>query len=305
MDIEKTLLYKIDMYDLVSRYTDLKPFNSNGITVYRGCCPIHGGHNDTSFCLIDGGRYYCHSCGSTGNAIQFYSEMEGLPYYKSVESLCEEFEVNIDDPTYKKQKDIIGQNTMMAHRFHKQVDSVRDYLVEKRGISNDMISEFNIGYDSGGFMEKQDESVAGIIIPIQDHYGRIVGFSKRRLDNKAPKYRNTLESEVFHKRKILFNYHRAVKMIKKTGTLHVVEGYLDVISAHQQGIPCVGYLGGSLTQEQILLLRELQTIHKGITFVLATDNPKVDATGKKMLLKMRDSIMKYASDLNIRTVVYP
>lgn len=308
MDTIGTLLYKVDLSELARRYTTLHL--SNGI--YRGACPIHGGHNETSFCIINN-RYYCHSCGATGNAINLYSEKEGLPFYQAVEQLCEEFEVSLDDADYKKQRDIFKKNAQSAAHYMKQVDVVRDYLKDKRSLTDESITEFQLGYDSGGFLGGQS---AGIVIPIQDNYGRIVGFSKRKLANakdpsdpeytKDPKYRNTKEDDVFHKRQVLFNYHRAIKLIKKSKTLHVTEGYLDVISAHQQGIACVGYLGGSLTKDQIKLLWELQQLHRGdITFILAMDNPEVDETGRRMLVKMRDSILKYAPELNVRVVKYP
>ena len=81
---------------------------------------------------------------------------------------------------------------------------------------------------------------------------------------------------------------------------------MDVISAHQQGVACVGYMGASLTKDQIKLLYDLQILHNGnITFVLSVDNPDVDETGKKMIVKMRESIMKYAPDLNVCCTVYP
>ena len=95
-------------------------------------------------------------------------------------------------------------------------------------------------------------------------------------------------------------------MLHPNGVLHVAEGYLDVMSAHQQGIPCVGYLGGRLTKDQIGLLWELQKRYNGdITFALAVDNPECDATGRKALLKTREDINKYAPDLNVRVVKYP
>lgn len=296
-DTISTLLYKIDLIDLVEEYGVNLKLQGNA---YRGRCPIHDGHNDTSFCVFDN-RYFCHACGATGNAIQFYQAMEGLPFYQAVERLCDKYEVSTDDDSYLRQKNIFKDNAVAAAHYAHRVNTVMDYLTQKRGLNEDTVKEFQLGYDDGGFLGMEQ---SGIVIPIQDHYGRVIGFSKRRLDNGTPKYRNTKENEIFKKREILFNYHRAVKMIKSTGTLHLVEGYLDVMSAYEQGIPCVGYLGARLTQEQIKKLRELQQLHKDITFILAVDNPKIDQAGAKALVKMRESILKYAPDLNVRVAVY-
>lgn len=300
MNTISTLKYKIDLQELVEEYTTL---SRNGGKIPRGTCPICHGDNPTEFCIL-GDRYYCHKCGSSGDVIGFYSEVEGLPFYQAVEALAEKYEVSTDDPVYQKQKSIVGQNTKIAMKYHKAVDAVREYMNVKRGINDDTLEDFLIGYDKGGFLGVQS---SGIVIPIQDAYGRIVGFSKRRLEEtNEPKYKNTKEDDVFVKRQLLFNYHRAVKMLHPNGVLHVAEGYLDVMSAHQQGIPCVGYLGGRLTKDQIGLLWELQKRYNGdITFALAVDNPECDATGRKALLKTREDINKYAPDLNVRVVKYP
>lgn len=301
MNTIDTLLYKINMQDLVEEYTDI---SRNGGKVPRGKCPICGGNNPTEFCILNEKTYYCHACGSYGNAIQFYSEVEGLPFYQAVESLAEKYEVSTDDPKYQKQKDIVRENTIVANRFATKVSEIKEYMNIKRGINDDTLSEFMIGYDKGGYLNVQS---SGIIIPIQDAYGRIVGFSKRRLEEtNEPKYKNTKEDDVFIKRQLLFNYHRAIKMLKPNGILHVSEGYLDVMSAHQQGVPCVGYLGGRLTKDQIGLLWELQKRYDGnITFALAMDNPDIDETGRKAMLKTREDINKYAPELNVRIIQYP
>lgn len=300
MDTIGALLYNIELPELVGQYTELTYQNG----VYRGACPIHGGSRTSSLCVWDS-HYYCHACGATGNAIQFYSDIENLPFYQAVESLCEKYNISLDDENYQKQKSVFKENALIANRYHRNVDKALDYLKEKRGFNDKMIEEFQLGYDEGGFL---NVSAAGIVIPIQDNYGRIVGFTKRAIggDSKTPKYKNTTENDVFHKRQLLFNYHRAIKLIKGTNTLHLVEGHMDVISAHQQGVACVGYMGASLTKDQIKLLYDLQILHNGnITFVLSVDNPDVDETGKKMIVKMRESIMKYAPDLNVCCTVYP
>lgn len=303
MDVIDALLYKIDLVDLVSKDVELTPSNGG---VYRGCCPLHGGDNPTSFVVWNDNRFYCHSCGRTGNAIDYFAEKNGLPFYQAVEKLAEDYEVEVNNEEYQRQKNIYRDNTILANRFHHKVDVVREYLNVKRNISDEMIDEFMLGYDDGNFLGME---TSGIVIPIQDSYGRYCGFSKRRLDTSTKgKYRNTKESPdgVFRKREILFNYHRAIKLIKKTNTLYIAEGYLDVISAHQQGLACVGYLGGKMTKEQIKLLWELQKLYKdSITFILAVDNPDIDPTGRKAIVATRESVQRYAPKLNMKVIRYP
>lgn len=294
MNTIDSIIYNVDLPELIGKDTTLTYQNG----VYRGECPIHGGKNNSSFCVWDT-HYYCHACGATGNAINYIQEKMGLQFYQAVEWLCEKYGISTDNKEYLAQRSYFKETACLTAKFHKQVDKAIDYLTIKRGFTKEIIDEFRLGFDEGGFL-KMDS--AGIVIPIEDTYGRVVGFGKRAIDNSTPKYKNTYDDDNFHKRELLFNYHRAVKMIKSIGMLHVVEGYMDVISAHQQGIPCVGYMGGCLTKEQIGLLKGLQQLHKDIVFILAVDN---DDTGRRMILKTRDNILKYAPDLNVRCVIYP
>ena len=91
MDVIDELLDKIDIVELARKYTDLTPDHGGA---YRGKCPIHHGHNESSFVVYPEGRYYCFSCHSSGNAIRLYSGITGEPFYQAVEKLCEEYEVD-------------------------------------------------------------------------------------------------------------------------------------------------------------------------------------------------------------------
>ncbi len=95
-----------------------------------------------------------------------------------------------------------------------------------------------------------------LIIPILDIQGRIVGFGGRVIDKgEEPKYLNSPETEVFNKRKMLFNFREALNPIRQQNSAIVVEGYLDVISLVQAGIEnAVASLGTAVTPEQINLI---------------------------------------------------
>ena len=298
MDVIDELLDKIDIVELARKYTDLTPDHGGA---YRGKCPIHHGHNESSFVVYPEGRYYCFSRHSYGNAIQLYSGITGEPFYQAVEKLCEEYEVSSNDKDFVKQKETVGRNTRLAHRFHKQVGQVRDYLNKSRGLTDETIEDFNLGYDYGGFMG----SYSGLIIPIQDQYGRIVGFSKRRLDEGKPKYRNSPDDGTFFKGRILFNWHRAVKIARETGKLHLVEGYIDCMAAHQQGLACVAYMSSKPTKYQWELISKLNRQFKNVTLILATDNPMTDKAGRLMLPRIREDALKYAAGVPICCPIYP
>ena len=96
-----------------------------------------------------------------------------------------------------------------------------------------------------------------IMIPILDQYGKAIGFGGRIIDNSSKaKYINTMNTELFNKSNLLFNYHKA-KSFARDYEIIVVEGYMDAISLYQRGIDnVVASLGTALTQNQGRLLRK-------------------------------------------------
>ena len=308
--IVEALLNKIDLVQLVSEYTELTE-DSHGN--YRGCCCLHKGSNPTSMVLLDEKIVFCHSCGAAVNAIEFYCEMEQLPFYAAVESLADRYNISLENnQQYQQQKSLVAQNTRLMMNFQKQIDVVEQYLIEKRALTHEIIQEFNIGYCAdSSFLESHknpNTKFPGIIFPIHDLYGRCVGFSKRRTDgNTKPTYVNTYDTEVFEKGSTLYNLNRARKRLKETKRLYVVEGYMDTISGHAQGLACVGYIGGYLVKGQLQLLKDIHKIMPYVEFVFAPDNPKIDPTGAKEVVRIREKLLKYAPELvsKSRYLVWP
>lgn len=308
--IVEALLNKIDLVQLVSEYTELTE-DSHGN--YRSCCCLHHGTNPTSMVILDEKIVFCHSCGAAVNAIEFYCEMEQLPFYAAVEDLANRYNISLENnQQYQQQKSLVAQNTRLMMSFQKQVDVVEQYLIEKRGLTHEIIQEFNLGYCADeNFLashKNPNTKFSGIIFPIHDLYSRCVGFSKRRTDgNTKPTYVNTFDTEVFEKGSTLYNLNRARKRLKETKRLYVVEGYMDTISGHAQGLACAGYIGGYVTKGQLQLLKEIHKIMPYVEFVFAPDNPKIDQTGAKEVVRIRERLLKYAPELvsKSRFLVWP
>lgn len=308
--IVDVLLNKIDTVQLVNEYTELTEDRRG---VYRGCCPVHHGGNPTSFVVLDDKIAYCHSCGFTGDAISLYCELEGLPFYAGVESLAEKYNCNLENnQQYQSQKAIVKNNTLMMNKFQKNISHVEDYLIKERNFSKETIEEFQLGYcDNAHFLESSKNPLTqytGLIFPIHDIYGRCVGFSKRRLDgNTKPTYVNSYDDDVFEKSNTLYNLNRARKRLHDKKKLIICEGYCDTISAHQQGNACVGYIGGYLLKGQIELLVNISKTMPQVEFIFAPDNPQIDPTGAKEMIRIREKLLKYAPQLisKSRFIVYP
>ena len=198
------------------------------------------------------------------------------------------------------------------------------YLKE-RGFREDIIKKFQIGYSpeqrdaftkeaiakqyntelllKTGLVANRNEQLMDnyrgrIIFPIHNHSGKVLGFGARILksNDKAPKYINTPENEIYIKSKILYGSWFARQAIDKADECLLVEGYTDVVSLHQAGIENVVASGGtSLTPDQLRLIRKysnnLTIIYDG------------DAAGVKAALRGLDLALE--EGLNVKLVLIP
>jgi len=159
----------------------------------------------------------------------------------------------------------------------------RSYL-KQRGFSRDIVDRFNLGYAPKGwdhlirFFSKKRISgklleTAGLVVsrrdrsgnydrfrdriifPITDINMKIVGFGGRVMDDGEPKYLNSPETPVYNKSRTLYGMHLAKNACRTTGSVYIVEGYLDLLALHQHGIEnSVATLGTALTADHIRLL---------------------------------------------------
>ncbi|TMI94145.1 MAG: DNA primase [Bacteroidetes bacterium] len=198
------------------------------------------------------------------------------------------------------------------------------YLKE-RGFREDIIKKFQLGYNpeardsftkaaiaaqyntelllkTGLVANRNDQLMDNyrgrIIFPVHNHSGKVLGFGARILktNDKAPKYINTPENEIYVKSKILYGSYFARIAIDKADECLLVEGYTDVISLHQSGIENVVASGGtSLTIDQLRLIRKYTN---NLTIVYDGD-----AAGIKAALRGLDLALE--EGLNVKLVLIP
>ncbi len=154
-----------------------------------------------------------------------------------------------------------------ADEWSKLTDLLRDRVRDDEAILASGVSRVN---DSGRWY---DFYRGRVTFPIRDSQGRIVGFGARLLDPnaKAQKYINSPEGPLFSKSKLLYALDRlaASRRLKQDGRALIMEGYTDVIAAHEAGFDnAVAPLGTALTAEQVQLLRRYGS---GVTLVLDGD----------------------------------
>jgi len=197
--------------------------------------------------------------------------------------------------------------------------------LQERGFNQATIEKFQLGYNPSGADAFASAAIASqynpellqksglvvirdgramdnyrgrIIFPVHSTLGKIAGFGARviRNNDRAPKYINTPENEIYIKSKLLYGSYFARQAIDKADECLLVEGYTDVIALHQAGIENVVASGGtSLTPDQLRLIKKytsnLTIIYDG------------DAAGIKAAQRGMD--MAFEESLQVRLVLIP
>lgn len=260
---------------------------------YIGLCPFH--HEKTpSFTINESkGFYHCFGCGAHGDIIRYLMDAEGLPFMEAIKKLADRAGLPMpvlskeSQEQSQKRKSLYEIMDMAAAFFEKNLRmpigaAGLRYFKEKRGLSDDIIRKFRLGYaaNNNGLktlllskgVAEQDMVDLGLVavpedknrpshdffrdrvmIPIMDKQGNVIAFGGRIMDNSQPKYLNSPETPIFNKRRILYNMTYAREPAYQKKRLIICEGYMDVIALDSFGFDyATAPLGTALTEEQIL-----------------------------------------------------
>ena len=239
--------------------------------------------------------YHCFSTNKHGDIFTFLVEVGGLSFPEAVEKLADEAGVQLrtfspaEEEKFNKSKKLYEALEISKSFFSSQIfdndNSLALRYLKNRGLSNDIVNSYEIGYaPKGNKLEKylisngvsheimtlagmtiKDENKKDnfydrfrnrIIFPIRDIRNRVVGFGGRVINTEdQPKYLNSPETPVFHKGGLLYNFSKIRPNIKNNDNLIVVEGYMDVVSLASKGLHnAVAPLGTALTETQLNLL---------------------------------------------------
>ncbi|MFN3980436.1 MAG: DNA primase [Caldilinea sp.] len=304
---------RVDIVELISRYTPLKRAGS----VYKGLCPFHSERTPSFVVFPHSGTWHCFgACGTGGDVFGFVMRKENLTFREALELLANQVGVElkpVESDARGEQRSRLYEANEAAATFYQQTlahhpaaADARAYL-ERRGIDPATIANFRLGFAPTGWSNLRDHLLergfsldvlleAGLIkrseerqttfdafrnrvlFPICDRQGRVIGFGGRVLDDGVPKYLNTSETPLFIKSHIVYGLDLAHRSIRERDQVVIVEGYMDVIAAHQHGYTnVVACMGTSLTAEQ------LQQLHRQTNnFVLALD---ADAAGQQATIR--------------------
>ncbi|RMD82410.1 MAG: DNA primase [Chloroflexi bacterium] len=290
---------------------------------FVGFCPFHPNTRTPAFHVYpDTQSFYCFGCHAAGTVFDFVMRKQGIDFKEALELLAERAGIRLEPKNdVQRQEDarrarLLEINGIAARYFNyvllnlSRGEPGRAY-VTRRGINQDAIDAFQIGYslDEWGHLfsylhDKKGYSVediiaAGlaipgergpydrfrnrIIFPIRNVRGEVIGFGGRALGDEQPKYLNTPETPLFKKSEVLYGLDLARDAIRTTNRAIVVEGYVDVITAHQYGFRnVVAPLGTALSKAHINQLKRLTD-----NVYLALD---ADAAGQKATLRGLETI---------------
>jgi len=210
-----------------------------------------------------------------------------------------------------------------------EAEPAKQYLLG-RGLSEEVLREFRVGYApsawdrillasrTAGFSDEELLSVGlaqrshtnpgrifdrfreRIMFPAADSRGRVVGFGARAMrPNQPPKYLNTSDGELYHKRNVLFGIDLARAAAARSARAILVEGYTDVLALHQAGLRnAVGIMGTSLTEEQVAELERVVGVSGVLELCLDADR-----AGQEAML--RASRLAAGRKLELRVVPLP
>ncbi|MFC1916986.1 DNA primase, partial [Chloroflexota bacterium] len=173
-------------------------------------------------------------------------------------------------------------------------EALKQYLVE-RGYTEDELTTAGlvIAAEAG---TTHDRFRNRLIYPINDARSRVIGFGARALDDSLPKYLNSPQTPIFDKGNSLYNINLATAAIRQQEIAVIVEGYMDVITAHQNGFNnVVAAMGTSVTEKQVVALKKLTK-----NIALALD---ADAAGEEAMLRCVG--YENSLDAEVKVIILP
>lgn len=308
------IIDNVDIVTEISKDIDLVKKGSN----FVGLCPFHPDNNPSFYVNPEKKICNCFVCHSGGNVISYRQKYNKISFYEATKLLANEIGIEMQE---QHQIEQTPKHLMLleAMKFYHQIlkvttqgKNVREYL-QKRGMDDVIVNRHLLGYcdpklNTYQYLENEaknkkfsyldieqsnlfnksnyDFFANRLVIPIFDDDGRCVGASGRIIDNSnTSKYINSSESDIFEKKKILYNLNNAKNNLKN-GQLIIVEGFFDVFSFEEQGVyNVVAAMGTTLTNNHLELLRK----YKIKEVILAYDQ---DKAGMQANLDFGDRLYK-------------
>lgn len=289
-EIIAEVLAQTNIVEIIGEQVKLKKSGSR----YVGLCPFHN-ERTPSFTVTESRQlYYCFGCHAGGDAITFMMDWHNYTFTEALKALADRAGITLPEESLSEEQKAQSLHRARLLEAYKQAATFYYYSLKSekgragldylrgRGLTDETIRRFGLGYadkfgnslyrmlkdkeftdqelsDTGLFYFDEKKGAGDrfwnrVMFPIFDGHGRVIAFGGRVLGDGKPKYLNSPEGLLFNKRKNLYalNYARNTR----DRTLILCEGYMDVITMHQNGFTnAVASLGTALTSEQCLLMK--------------------------------------------------
>jgi DNA primase len=320
-----TIKDRIDVVEFISAYVNLRKSGRNFVGF---CPFHPNSKTPAFYVFPETQSYHCFGCKASGTVFDFLMQREGLDFRGALEQLAQRAGVQLEERTATDDQQeylrtrLLDINAAAATFFQHMLvkspkgEAARAY-VAKRQINAETLESFQLGYspdewsallgyltDRKGF-EPEEIEAAGLAIkrdqggyydrfrgrlmfPIRNVKGEIIAFGGRALGDAQPKYMNSPQTPLFDKSRVLYGLDLAREAVRASQAIVIVEGYVDVIIAHQYGFHnVVAPLGTALTSEHVSVVKKLQAKH--VYLALDADAAGIRAT-LKGLQTLRDNL---------------
>ncbi len=280
-----------DIVRVIGETVRLKKSGNN----WTGLCPFHQEKTPSFSVHATRQFFNCFGCQEHGDVFSFIMKTENVDFPEALRLVAQKAGVPIPADTPRgpvspeaRLRKGLGELHERAGAFYRrqlagpEAASLRE-LIQRRGVTHDSVEEFGLGFAPArgnalaAFLSKEGFSdqlleASGLVLrrktgglfdrfrnrwifPIAAESGKPVAFAGRALGDDQPKYMNSPETPLYSKSFVLYNLDRSRDAIRRSGQAIIVEGYMDVIAAHQAGAKnVVASCGTALTPSQIKLL---------------------------------------------------
>jgi DNA primase len=285
MGITDEIKARIPILDFVARSVQLQRAGRS----YKACCPFHNEKTPSFVVNPDWGSWHCFgACNEGGDIFSFLMKKEHIEFREALQILAKEAGIALNSSHSFVDYSRLYESNRKAEEFYRVqlLGSAKARLyLQQRGITQAVANEFGLGYAPDSWTQLRDHLTqqgfslqeminAGLVrtnsagnsqydffrdrlmIPIADEKGQTIGFGGRAFGDDKPKYLNTADTPIFHKSTVIYGFHRAKDHMRKSDSVVIMEGYMDVIAAHQFGFfNSVACMGTALSKDQIHRLR--------------------------------------------------
>ncbi|MBI2410856.1 MAG: DNA primase [Candidatus Kerfeldbacteria bacterium] len=322
---------RLNIVELIQEYIPLKKAGVN----YKANCPFHN-EKTPSFTVSEPKQFFhCFGCQKGGDLFTFVQEMEQVEFPEALRMLAQKANVELrgSNPREHNERTRLLDCLSKAAEFFSttfaqrtEAEHVRRYIAD-RGVTEETATLFQLGYSldswdallqtlkKAGFTDTEIEKAGlsirspktggwydrfrgRVMFPIHNAHGNVIGFGARTLEAhpKEAKYINSPQTAVYNKSAVLYGLHLAKQAIQRMDAAVVVEGYMDVIAAHQAKFRnVVAASGTALTEEQIRLLKRYSS---NIILAFDADTAGLHAAWRGMQIAIQQG-------MNIKVLALP